>query len=189
MSNDEMRPGGAAAEPVDRPDFESVYEHNFDFVWRSVAYRGVPAALMDDVVQEVFLVVHRKLPEFEGRSTLRTWLTGIIRKVARDQLRKKSHLPSGDELDVETQSAAPSPVEVLERRRAADTLEEILERMSEDQREAFVLLEIEGMSGKEIAEAVGVPENTVWSRVRAARGIFNAGLARLKAAHVWRDRD
>ncbi len=184
-----MSLGSAAAEHVERPEFEALYEEHFDFVWRSVAHRGVPAALMDDVVQEVFLVVHRKLPEFEGRSTVRTWLTGIVRKVVRDQVRKRSHLPTGVELEVEPPSGAPSPVEALERRRAADTLEAILDKMSEEQREAFVLLEIEGMSGKEIAEAVGVPENTVWSRVRAARGIFNAGLARQKAARVWRERE
>ena len=56
-----------------RLTFRQVYDTYFAFVWRAAANRGVPAAAMDDVVQEVFLVVHRKLPEFEGRSTLRTW--------------------------------------------------------------------------------------------------------------------
>jgi RNA polymerase sigma-70 factor, ECF subfamily len=183
-----MLPKEIAVEPIERPSFESVYEDHFDFVWRSAAYRGVPAALMDDVVQEVFVVVHRKLPEFEGRSSVRTWLFGILRKVIRDQLKKKSHRPSGVELIDEHASIAPSPADALEKKRAADTLEKILESMSEEQREVFVLLEIEGMSGKEIAEAIGVPENTVWSRIRAARGIFNAGLARAKANELWRQR-
>lgn len=184
-----MRPHELAVVSEPKPDFDSVYEAYFDFVWRSVSYRGVPAALRDDVVQEVFVVVHRKLAEYEGRSTVRTWLTGIVRRVVRDQLKKRSHHMSGEELVVEPAAPGPTPAEALEQKQAADTLERILSKMSEEQREAFVLLEVEGLSGREIAEAVGVNENTIWTRVRAARGIFNLALAREKAAQVWRERD
>src|SRR4051812_35575573 len=77
--------------------FREVYDENFAFVWRAVANRGVPAAAMDDVVQEVFLVVHRKLDDFEGRSTLRTWLGGIVRRVVADHKKKRGNQATGQE--------------------------------------------------------------------------------------------
>ena len=65
------------------PSFDNVYDTYFPYVWRSVQRLGVPAASTDDVAQEVFMVVHRRLAEFEGRSTLKTWLYGIALRVAR----------------------------------------------------------------------------------------------------------
>ena len=64
------------------PAFERVYEEHFDFVWRSLRRLGVPRSALDDAVQEVFLVVHRRLAEFEGRSSLKTWLFGIAVHIA-----------------------------------------------------------------------------------------------------------
>src|SRR5262245_51709596 len=81
---------------VQRLTFRQVYDTYFDFVWRVVANRGVPESAMDDVVQEVFLVVHRKLAEFEGRSTLRTWLFAIVRRVIADHVRKRGNQRTGE---------------------------------------------------------------------------------------------
>lgn len=175
-------PASAPASPVHEvPTFREVYDRYFAFVWRSCSNRGVRRAALDDVVQEVFIVVHRKLPEFQGRSSLRTWVAGIVRWVVTDYLRKRGNQPAGDELPEHAASASAMPSDELERKDAALLLESLLAKMSEEQREAFVLLELEHMTGIEIAEITGVNENTVWSRVRAARKIFQEGVARHKA--------
>src|SRR5580765_6751726 len=73
--------------------FAEVYEAHFAFVWRSVRRLGVDDAAVDDVVQETFVIVHRRLQEFEARSSLKTWLFGILLRVVRDHrrtLRRKS---------------------------------------------------------------------------------------------------
>jgi RNA polymerase sigma-70 factor (ECF subfamily) len=161
--------------------FRELYDRYFAFVWRSVANRGVRQSALDDVVQEVLIVVHRKLPEFEGRSSTRTWVAGIVRWVVTDYMRKRGNQPAGDELPEHAASASAMPSDELERKDAAMLLDALLSKMSEEQREAFVLHELEHMSGIEIAEITGVNENTVWSRVRAARKIFQEGVARHKA--------
>src|SRR5262245_51753387 len=71
-----------------------VYETQFDFVWRSARRLGVASLHVDDVVQEVFLVVFRRLAEFEGRSSLKTWLFGITRRVVRDHRRSARRKPA-----------------------------------------------------------------------------------------------
>jgi hypothetical protein len=77
--------GPAGSVPVHEVlTFREVYDRYFAFVWRCVANRGVRRSALDDVVQEVFIVVHRKLPEFQGRSSTRTWVAGIVRWVVTD---------------------------------------------------------------------------------------------------------
>jgi RNA polymerase sigma-70 factor (ECF subfamily) len=170
---------GAVAPPP--PSFEEVYETYFGFVWRNVLNRGVPSSAVDDVVQEVFMVVHRKLPGFEGRSSLRTWLAGVVRRVVMDHVRKRGNAPAGDEpLAAESVSPARGPGEELDAKAAVSALDELLSSMPETQREVFILHEIEEMTGREIADAVGANENTVHTRLRAARRLFKEGLARLR---------
>jgi RNA polymerase sigma-70 factor, ECF subfamily len=167
-------------EDATRPDFALVYDEYFGFVWRNVLNRGVPHSSVDDVVQEVFIVVHRKLPEFEGRSSLRTWLAGITRRVVSDHVRKRGNAPAGDPLDVDVASALPDPAEVLDNKLAARLVDGLLALMTEDQREVFMLHDLEEMTGREIAETTGTNENTVHTRLRAARKIFQEGLSRLE---------
>lgn len=167
--------------------FDDVYDAHFAFVWRTVLNRGVPPSVVDDVVQEVFVVVHRKLEGFEGRSSVRTWLAGIVRRVVADHLRKRGNAPVGDEpLASDSPSLARGPAEELDAKKAARVLDELLARMPEAQREVFILHEVEQMTGREIAEAVGANENTVHTRLRAARRIFEDGLALLRADSDWR---
>jgi RNA polymerase sigma-70 factor (ECF subfamily) len=168
---------GQAAAPGVSICFREVYDRHFDFVWRCAAHRGVPAAALDDVVQEVFIVVHRKLDRFEGRAALRTWIATIVRRVIADYMRKRGNRPAADEV-MEREPAAAAAADPLERRYALDLLDGLLSKMSDEQREAFVLHELEHLSGAEIAEVTGANENTVWTRLRAARGIFQKGVAR-----------
>jgi RNA polymerase sigma-70 factor, ECF subfamily len=164
------------------PTFDDIYDEHFAFVWRNVLNRGIPTSAVDDVVQEVFVVVHRKLASFEGRSSVRTWLAGIVRRVVADHVRKRGNAPVGhEEIPVESVSLQRGPAEELDAKAAARILDELLARMPEAQREVFILHEIEQMTGREIAETVGANENTVHTRLRAARRIFEEGLARLRA--------
>lgn len=170
--------------PIERPTFHEVYEHYFEFVWRNAANRGIPRAALDDVAQEVFIVIDRKLPEFEGRSTVRTWVAGIVRRVVADYVRKRGNQPAGDEtLEREPAGAGPAS-EALERKNAVELLDGLLAKMTDDQREVFVLHELEELSGVEIAELTGANENTVWTRLRAARRIFQEGVTRGRARHT-----
>jgi RNA polymerase sigma-70 factor (ECF subfamily) len=176
-------PGAAARPSSDAASFERVYEEHFAFVWRNVLNRRIPHGSVDDVVQEVFIVVHRKLSTFEGRSSMRTWLAGIIRRVVSDHVHTRRNAPLGEPLGGSDELASPakSPEVALDERTAARLLDELLVSMSETQREIFILHEVEQMTGREIAEVLSLNENTVHTRLRAARRIFQEGIARARA--------
>jgi RNA polymerase sigma-70 factor, ECF subfamily len=167
--------------------FREIHDAYFGFVWRYAANRGVPAMAIDDVVQEVFVVVHNRLASFEGRSSLKTWLAGIAYNVVRGYVRKPGNRAAGDYLDEEQQLLAHgvSPAEELERKQALLVLDQLLDKMSDVQREVFILCEIEQLSSVEIAEVLGINENTVRTRLLAARKLFNAGVAREQASQKW----
>lgn len=159
-------------------DFETIYDAYFDFVWRSLRRLGVPESLADDATQDVFVVVHRRLPEFERRSTVRTWLFGIALRVARSHRRRiarKGHL---DPLPMEIASEEGDPESAVEKRRAAQFLDSFLESLDDDKRAVFVLAELEQMTAPEIVESLGVKLNTVYSRLRAARKAFETAIRR-----------
>jgi len=176
------RPAATVAEAsIAIPTFEEVYDTYFAFVWRSAMTRGVPRAVVDDVVQEVFMVVHRKLPTFEGKSSLRTWLSIITRRVARDHLRKRANAPLGEPLSEEEVGALVGPAEAWERKVAAKLLVDVVAQMTDIQREVFIMHEMEQMTGREIAEALDVTEHTIHTRLRAARQLFESAVARQRA--------
>jgi RNA polymerase sigma-70 factor (ECF subfamily) len=154
------------------PTFESIYEAHFEFVWRTVRRLGVPEAYLDDAVQDVFVVVHRRLGDFAGRSSVKTWLFAIARRTAKDHRRRAQRKP-GDALPPELPDAAAGPEEAASRREAARRLQAVLDAMDEEKREVFVLAELEQLAAPAIAEALELPVNTVYSRLRAARAQFN----------------
>lgn len=168
-------------------DFDEIYREHFAFVWRSARRLGVRDAFIDDVVQEVFVIVHRRLHEFEGRSTLRTWLFGVTLRVTRDHKRSLQRKPTATSheaasVDPDTLSAVgPSPSESAERAEAARIVHAILDEMDDERREVFVMSELEQIAMPEIAAVIGVNVNTCYARLRAARQIFEAAVARLRA--------
>ncbi len=164
--------------------FRQVYDEHFRFVWRSLRRLGVPESDVPDVTQDVFVVVHRKLGEFEGRSKMTTWLFGIAMRVARDHLQSA---PVRREIATEerTLSDLPDPrpdaAAELDRSQRRLLLENILDELPEEQRTVFVLFELEALSGVEIAELLEVPTGTVHSRLRLAREAFRRTLSRFEA--------
>jgi RNA polymerase sigma-70 factor, ECF subfamily len=175
----------APAAPVEALDFTELYEAYFDFVWRSVRRLGVIDALLDDAVQDVFIVVHRRLPDFEGRSAIKSWIFGIARRVASDYRRRASRKDRGKvPADGLADSRAPDPAERVQRSEAVEILYQMLDGLDEAKREVFVLAELEEMTVPEIAEAIDANVNTVYSRLRAARQAFERQVAR----HLARER-
>jgi RNA polymerase sigma-70 factor, ECF subfamily len=177
-----------------RPTFAEIYETYFPFVWRSARRLGVLEANVADVTQEVFVVVHRRLPGFEGRSSVKTWLSGTIFNVVRAHrrhMRAKHPHAIGDgaaaEFDSLTDPAA-GPHEIASRAEAACLLERLLSVLDDDKREVFVLAELEEMGAPEIALALGAPVNTIYSRLRIARQEFASAAARHRACDGWRVR-
>ena len=177
----------AAAMVDPRPSFAQVYEEHFSFVWRSALRLGAPAAIADDVVQEIFVVVYRKLNEFEGRSSVKTWLFGIVLHVVRTQrrsLRAKHPHALYPELSADPETLIDDrtgPHEAAVQAEAAQLVNQLLEALDEDKRAVFILAELEQMSAVEIARAVAIPLNTVYSRLRLARQEFAAAAARHRA--------
>jgi RNA polymerase sigma-70 factor (ECF subfamily) len=164
--------------------WEELYDEHFDFVWRSLRRLGVPASGLDDAAQEVFLVVFRRVSNFEGRSTLKTWLFGIAYNVARRSAR--SGFRREEPLSEHVASAASNQEEAMSRAEAVRALYEVLDGLDADKRAVFVMAELEEMSAPEISEISGIPLNTVYSRLRAARSDFDVALRRRRARDEWR---
>lgn len=175
-------PSGQACSPG--LDFDAIYDGHLTYVWRAARRLGVQQADTDDVVQEVFLVAHRRLGEFEGRSQIKTWLFKILVHVVRHYFRTQKRKPghhspdSADDIDELLIASANGPAEAFERAEAVRILDRLLARLDEDKREVFVLAEIEELSVVEIADVLGVNLNTVYSRLRTARQTFQRALER-----------
>jgi RNA polymerase sigma-70 factor (ECF subfamily) len=164
------------------PTLRDVYDEHFQFVWRSLRRLGVAEQDAKDVVQDVFIIVQRKLPEFRGESKLTTWLFGICMRVARDRRRLahvRREVATGDDLG--ERLADEDVTGMLERRQAAAILERILDDMPLEQRAVFTLFELEEKRCEEIAELLQIPIGTVYSRLRLARGVFQRGIQRREA--------
>src|SRR5580693_7342221 len=146
------------------PTFQDVYRAHFRLVWRTLARLGVREADLLDVTQNVFIVVHRQLSRFEGRAELTTWLISICRLVAKDYLRSA---PIRREVLVEMRELARragpdgGPLDRIGRQDLSRILEAILAQMPEKLRVAFVMFELEELSGEEIARLLDLPVGTV----------------------------
>ena len=169
------------ATPDDSRDFAAVFERHHDFVWRSLSWLGVAKHAIDDATQDVFIVVHRRLVDYDSATPMRSWLYGIARRIA-DKYRVR--MAKSAALRLLPDSHAPHPDEALERREAADMIEAFLAGLPTEQREVFVLGELEGLRAPEIAAAIDAKLNTVYSRMRLARAAFDRMSARHRARQL-----
>lgn len=162
-------------EPAPR-EFLAVYAAQFAFVWRILRRLGVPQDQLEDACQDVFLVLHRRLPQIDPRVSLRSWLFGTARRVAADVRRGRDrHARRLQALAVVRDG--PVRERAVEQAEAADFVQRFLERLDHDRRMVFILADLEGMTAPEIAEALEVKLNTVYSRLRAARAEFERAVA------------
>jgi len=164
--------------PDSAPSFAQVYEDFASFVWRSMRRLGVPPGDVEDAAQEVFVVIHRKLPEFAGRSSLKTWCFGICLRVASDW-RKKAHVRKETVLDEapERTTSGETPIRGIAQQQARAKLHAMLEKLDEDKRTVFVLFDLEQVPMQEVADSVGVPLQTAYARLYAARKAIEAHVA------------
>lgn len=154
--------------------FERLYAEHFDFTFRSLRYLGVSGAALEDSAQDVWLAVHRGLPDFEGRSSHRTWLFGIVLNTARNLRRSERQAPRAEVPDVP--SPAPGPDQLHASREALVLVGRFLDTLPAERRVLFVSHLIEHMSAAECAELLGIEVAVIYSRVRDLRRSFKRWL-------------
>lgn len=179
MGRDRKPTGPQLAHGDTLSDLAAVYREYHRFVWRTLLHLGLPRATVDDALQDVFLVVHRRLPDFDGRTSIKNWLYGIARRVAseyrRGTRRAIRQLQVVRDPDRHAGHSREAP-----RVEAADLVEKFLGELDDGKRQVFVLAEVEGMTAPEISDALGVNVNTVYARLRAVRIRFQRVIARHK---------
>jgi len=182
----ESRNNPAAELPAVALDLAAIYAEHFRYVWRCLRSLGVRDAQLEDALQDVFLVVQRRLPEFDGGAELRTWLYAIALRVGRkyrDRARREPEsLEAARERTPELPAAPQTNADAAASREQLALAHRALSALDDDKREVFVLARVEQMSAPEIASVLGLPLNTVYSRFRAARLAFEAEVRRLRAS-------
>jgi RNA polymerase sigma-70 factor (ECF subfamily) len=154
------------------PAFDEIYAAHVRFVWRIARALGVPEATIEDAVQDVFVVVHRKLSDYEPRAAITTWLFAITRRVAQAHRRRGGRT---EPLEVEPAGGADT-FAAVSRAQAAATVTSILDTMDDDKRVVFALVELEQMAVPAVARLLDLNLNTAYSRLRLARAAFEAEL-------------
>jgi RNA polymerase sigma-70 factor, ECF subfamily len=167
------------------PTLQTIYKEYFDFVWSSARHLGATGDAIDDVVQDVFIVIHHKLATLQRPEALRSWIYGIVRRTVSDYRRsKRTRDVAGARLGAEFKSSRPSqpsPLDLAERSAELELLESVLAELDETKREVFVMVEVLEMTVPEVVQALEIPLNTAYSRLRLARQSFEEALARREA--------
>jgi len=161
--------------------FESIYRQYFDFVWSSVRRLGVNPTAADDIVQEVFIVIHSRLHTLENPESLRSWIYGVVRRTVSGYHRaRRVRDASGAMLAVEPDARPhpPTPFDLAEQTDQVKLLWSILEDLDEPKREVFMMAELDELTVPEIADILEIPLNTAYSRLRSARQAFEEAFAR-----------
>jgi RNA polymerase sigma-70 factor (ECF subfamily) len=161
--------------------FRGLYDEHVDFVWRNLRRLGIQESDVEDRTQEVFVVAHRRFDDFENRGHgPRAWLFQIVLRVASDARRHRRRHPEEPDGGDATSRASIAPVQVdaVARQEALSQLDAALDTIDVGRRAVLVLHEIEEMTAPEIAQVVGIPLNTVYSRLRVARAELEDALAR-----------
>lgn len=176
--------GSAEQGGVEVQSFDEVYETQFAFAWRNLRRLGVRESQLRDAAQDVFLVVYRRLADFEGRGPLRAWLYSIVVRVAsqyrRTRLRKD--LEHTEDPDGVADTNTLGPEDNAGHNEDVRLLMELLDALDEGKREVFVLSDLEGLTAPEVAELLELKLNTVYSRLRAARLELKAALEQRRGA-------
>ncbi|HEX2878894.1 MAG TPA: sigma-70 family RNA polymerase sigma factor [Polyangiaceae bacterium] len=171
---------GVLGRALTEAEFRAIYEAYFESVWHALRRLRVAEHDLMDGTQNVFVVVCRKYAEFQGRAQLRTWIYQICRRVASDYRRSApvrrevatDLLEVTERADALHSAAGPWAAGSSEQTQRVELARTILDKLPENQREVFMLYELEQLSGEEIATQLDVPLGTVRSRLRLAREAF-----------------
>jgi RNA polymerase sigma-70 factor (ECF subfamily) len=163
------------------PDFSTLYRCEFPYVWNTLRRLGAPDRDIEDLAHDVFLVVHRHISDYDATRPLRPWLFGIAMRVLAD-FRRSSRNQREIPCEVgEVADQGPRPDMHLEQSEARAVLMRVLDRLDLDRRAVLVMHDIDEIAAPEIAAALAVPLNTVYSRLRLARADVTVGIRRLRA--------
>lgn len=184
---------GESDAPLAPASVEELYDHHASYVYRSLRRLGVPQQNLSDALQDVFIVVHRRLRELDPSRSARAWLFVVSLGIARNHrrtLRRKApesgfvHRADPDHIG----GRFEEPLDRAAHAERIETLYRLLDTLDEEKRAVFVLAELEERTVPEIADTLGINLNTAYARLRAARQKFESGLARLKAEEKGRER-
>lgn len=159
-------------------DFDAIYDEHFAFVWRCLRHLGVAPAALDDAAQDVFVIVHRRIGSFAGAASLRTWIYGIVRRVASKYRRSADRRAHLEPLEHDPPCRAPGPFERAQEAEAIECVYAFVQRLDEKKRDVFILGVLEEFSVPEIATVLSVPVNTAYTRLRRVRAAFRTALAK-----------
>jgi RNA polymerase sigma-70 factor, ECF subfamily len=166
--------------------FEAFVREHHAFVWRVLRRLGLAPADADDAAQQVFLVAAERLEDIANGSA-RGFLFRVASHVASKVHRSRKRRPETPGLELADEvDLSPTPDALLDQRRARDLLDRILAELTEELRSVFVLFDVEGLTKLEIADALGIPEGTVASRLRRARQEIEAHVQRYQARARFR---
>lgn len=164
-------------------DAGELFRRHAAFVANFLARLGVIRTELDDVVQEVFMVAHRRGGFRPGPARPTTWLADIALKVNANRVRKqrRARVEARGETVERAADERASPAEALDHRRSVDRVQQALDALDDDRRSIFILFELEGESCESIASGLGIPVGTVYSRLHTARRKFRKAHDRLLA--------
>ena len=171
--------------PGESLDFELIYREHFDFACRSLRLLGVEPDGLEDAAQDAFGVASRRLAEFEGTSSIKTWIFAIVQRVAANHRRthRRRQAPLEPLTPEVAASEAPSPESEAQAAQSAELIRAFSDGLDEDRRALLVLGLIEGVPMRELADVLGIPLQTAYSRVRALRRSLELYLLEHEADH------
>jgi RNA polymerase sigma-70 factor (ECF subfamily) len=175
-------PGGGVHLPaipapqIVRPTFRALYEGEFSYLWHTLRRLGIRARDLEDTVHDVFVVVHRRLGDYDPERPLRPWLFGIAYRVASERRRRAPADPAAAEEILALADEGPGAEALLVAAQARAQVQRALEALPLEQRAVMVMHDLDGCTAPEVADALELPLNTVYSRLRLAREKFVAAV-------------
>ncbi|MEE9386914.1 MAG: sigma-70 family RNA polymerase sigma factor [Nannocystaceae bacterium] len=153
-------------------EFSEIYRAHVRFVWRCLRGYGVPDAAVQDAAQEVFLVVHRRLSDYDPTTNMRTWIYSIARRIAANRRRSQLRADQREAAVVVTGADRADPESSLAARRDLARVQAFLDQLDPNSRDVFFLFHVESFTGREIGEMLDMNPHTVNTRLRAVRKGF-----------------
>jgi RNA polymerase sigma-70 factor, ECF subfamily len=163
-------------------DFPALFRREFDYVWNTLRRLGVRECDVEDLTHDVFVLVHRQIGTYDTTRPIRPWLFGIARRVAADYRRLARHktVLAGDPGNFDSSERRQARYDAeTESREAVAIVNRALATIDFDQRVVFILHDLDGYPIREVADALGICENTAFSRLRLARARFTAAVRRM----------
>jgi RNA polymerase sigma-70 factor, ECF subfamily len=170
----------ALAEHLERTRFHAVFEAEFAYVWTSLRRLGVQERDLEDLAHDVFVEVYRRFATYDPQRPIRPWLFAFTVRFASDYRRLARHRRESIGPIPERSDPMPHPDQLLQVKQTQDFVLHAIEKIESDRRAVFILHELDEVPMAEIANALGIPVNTGYSRLRLAREEFREAVTRAK---------